>query len=148
IVLLAVDGVGNSEIAERVGVARQTVLTWRARYSGKGLAGLGDAPKPGKPRSVGSARIITETLKPPPKGLGVPHWSTRLLGRRLKIGNSTVARAWRGYGIQPWRTGSFRFSTDPALEAKVVDVVGLYLDPPENAIVLCVDEKSQIQALE
>src|SRR5215470_16732419 len=76
IVLLAVDGVGNSEIAERVGVARQTVLTWRARYSGKGLAGLEDAPKPGKPRSIDSARIITETLKPPPKSLGVTHWSS------------------------------------------------------------------------
>jgi transposase len=148
IVLLAADGAGNTEIAERVGVARQTVLTWRARYRDRGLAGLDDIPKPGKPKQIDPAAIITATLKPPPKSLGVTHWSTRLLGARLKVGNSTVAKAWRAYGIQPWRTGSFRFSTDPMLEAKVVDVVGLYLDPPENAVVLCVDEKSQIQALE
>jgi transposase len=148
IVLLAADGVGNTEIAERVGVARQTVLTWRARYRDGGLAGLEDVPKPGKPKRIDPRRIITETLKPPPKRLGVTHWSTRLLGARLRVGNSTIAKAWRAYGIQPWRAGSFRFSTDPQLEAKVVDVVGLYLDPPENAVVLCCDEKSQIQALE
>src|SRR4051794_39330960 len=148
IVLLAADGVGNTEIAERVGVARQTVLTWRARYRDRGLAGLEDTPKPGKPRRIDPRRIIAETLKPPPKSLGVTHWSTRLLGTRLKVGNSTIAKAWRAYGIQPWRAGSFRFSTDPELEAKVVDVVGLYLDPPEGAVVLCCDEKSQIQALE
>jgi transposase len=148
IVLLAADGVGNTEIAERLGVARQTVLTWRARYRDGGLAGLEDVPKPGKPKQIDPRRIITETLKPPPKSLGVTHWSTRTLGARLKVGNSTIAKAWRAYGIQPWRAGSFRFSTDPELEAKVVDVVGLYLDPPENAVVLCCDEKSQIQALE
>jgi transposase len=148
IVLLAADGVGNTEIAERVGVARQTVLTWRARYRDRGLVGLDDIPKPGKPRRIDPRRIIAETLKPPPKSLGVTHWSTRLLGARLKVGNSTVAKAWRNHGIQPWRSGSFRFSTDPELEAKVVDVVGLYLDPPEGAVVLCCDEKSQIQALE
>ena len=81
-----------------------------------------------------------------PRKYGVTHWSSRLLGRHLKIGDATVARAWREYGIQPWRAESFRFSTDPLLEAKVVDVVGLYLHPPQNAVVLCVDEKSQIQA--
>jgi transposase len=148
IVLLAAEGVGNTEIAERVGVARQTVLTWRARYRDGGMAGLEDIPKPGKPRRIDPRRIIAETLKPPPKSLGVTHWSTRLLGARLKVGNSTIAKAWRAHGIQPWRAGSFRFSTDPELEAKVVDVVGLYLDPPEGAVVLCCDEKSQIQALE
>jgi transposase len=148
IVLLAADGKSNSEIAERVGVARQTVLTWRARYRDRGRVGLEDIPKPGKPRRIDPRRIIAETLRPPPKGLGVTHWSTRLLGARLKVGNSTIAKAWRAYGIQPWRSGSFRFSTDPELEAKVVDVVGLYLDPPEGAVVLCCDEKSQIQALE
>jgi transposase len=105
-------------------------------------------PKPGKPKQIDPRRIITEKSKPPPKSLGVTHWSTRTLGARLKVGNSTIAKAWRAYGIQPWRAGSFRFSTDPELEAKVVDVVGLYLDPPENAVVLCCDEKSQIQALE
>jgi transposase len=148
IVLLAADGVGNTEIAERVGVVRQTVLTWRARYARGGIDALDDEDRPGRPRTIDQARIITETLKPPPKSLGVTHWSTRLLGARLKVANSTIAKAWRAYGLQPWRTGSFRFSTDPELEAKVVDVVGLYLNPPQNAVVLCVDEKSQIQALE
>jgi transposase len=91
---------------------------------------------------------VTETLKPPPKKLGVTHWSSRLLAARLGIGNATVARAWRDYGVQPWRSETFRFSTDPQLVAKVTDVVGLYLAPPQNAIVLSIDEKSQIQALD
>src|SRR3954453_12214196 len=145
---VAADGVETPEIAEGVGVARQTVLPWRARYRDRGLAGLDDIPKPGKPRRIDPRRIIAETLRPPPKSLGVTHWSSRLLGTRLKVGNSTIAKAWRAHGIQPWRAGSFRFSTDPELEAKIVDVVGLYLDPPEGAVVLCCDEKSQIQALE
>jgi len=88
------------------------------------------------------------TLAPPPKKYGVTHWSSRLLARHLKISDHAVASIWREHGVQPWRSRSFRFSTDPLLEAKVVDVVGLYLDPPENAIVLSVDEKSQIQALD
>jgi len=87
-------------------------------------------------------------LKPPPKKLGVTHWSSRLLAARLGIDNTTVARAWRDYGVQPWRAQTFKFSTDPELVAKVTDVVGLYLAPPENAIVLCVGEKAQIQALD
>jgi transposase/DNA-binding CsgD family transcriptional regulator len=148
IVLLAADGITNTEIAGRCGVTRQTVVTWRARYAAAGVAGLEDERRPGRPREIDPARIITATLTPPPKSLGVTHWSSRLLGARLKVANSTIARAWRDYGIQPWRTGSFRFSTDPQLEAKVVDVVGLYLAPPENAVVLCCDEKSQVQALE
>ena len=147
IVLLAADGVSNTEIAARVGVSRQTVVSWRARYSRSGIAGLSDEPRPGRPRTIDHDRIITETLKPPPKKLGVTHWSSRLLAARLGVANSTVARAWRAYGVQPWRAETFKFSTDPQLEAKVRDVVGLYLDPPEKAIVLCVDEKSQIQAL-
>ena len=84
--------------------------------------------------------IIAATLDPPPDRLGVTHWSTRLLADFLGIGHATVARAWRRYRVQPWRRETFKFSTDPALEAKVRDVVGLYLNPPENAIVLCVDE--------
>ena len=148
IVLLAADGITNTEIAARCGVTRQTVVTWRHRYDDRGIPGLEDVDRPGRPRVIDQARIIAATLRPPPKRLGVTHWSSRLLGDRLKVANSTVAKAWRAYGIQPWRTGSFRFSTDPQLEAKVLDVVGLYLAPPENAVVLCVDEKSQIQALE
>ncbi len=91
--------------------------------------------------------IIAATLDPPPASLAVTHWSSRLLGRHLGIGDATVTRAWRRYGVKPWRRETFKFSTDPELEAKVRDVVGLYLNPPTNAIVLCVDEKSQIQAL-
>jgi transposase len=148
IVLLASDGVSNTEIATRVGTSRPTVIEWRARYERSGLAGLGDQPRSGRPRSVDHNAIITETLTPPPKKLGITHWSSRLLAKELKIGNATVARAWRDYGVQPWRSETFKFSTDPELVAKVTDVVGLYLAPPQNAVVLCVDEKSQIQALD
>jgi transposase len=148
IVLLAADGVSNTAIAELVGVSRPTVIGWRDRYLARGLAGLEDEPRSGRPRRIDHAGIVTATLSPPPKKLGVTHWSTRLLGKHLGISDATVAKAWRDYGIQPWRAASFRFSTDPELVAKVVDVVGLYLAPPENAIVLSIDEKSQIQALE
>jgi len=97
---------------------------------------------------VDQSTIITATLKPPPKSLGVTHWSSRLLAPRLGLHHATVAAAWKAYGVKPWKAETFKFSTDPELEAKVVDIVGLYLNPPENAIVLSVDEKSQIQALD
>ena len=97
---------------------------------------------------IGRPPLCEGAMKPPPKKLGVTHWSSRLLAARLGVSNTTVAGAWRGYGIQPWRCQTFKFSTDPELVAKVTDVVGLYLAPPDNAIVLCVDEKSQIQALD
>ena len=148
IVLLAADGVSNTAIADRVGVSRPTVIGWRERYQASGIVGLADEPRSGRPRSIDHAAIITATLKPPPKRLAVTHWSTRLLARHLGISDATVAKAWREYRVQPWRAESFRFSTDPELVGKVTDVVGLYLNPPENAIVLCVDEKSQIQALD
>ncbi len=148
IVLLAAEGLSNTVIAERVGASRPTVIGWRGRYQARGLAGLEDERRSGRPRSIDHAGIVTATLAPPPKKYGVTHWSTRLLARHLRISDATVAKAWRDYGVQPWRSRSFRFSTDPLLEAKVVDVVGLYLNPPENAIVLSVDEKSQIQALD
>ncbi len=97
---------------------------------------------------IDHSQIVAATLKPPPKKLGVTHWSSRLLGDHLGISNGTVATTWRACGIQPWRCETFKFATDPQLVAKVTDVIGLYLAPPENAIVLCVDEKSQIQALD
>jgi transposase/transposase-like protein len=147
-VLLAADGVSHTEIAELVGVSRPTVISWRQRYERSGLRGLEDQPRSGRPRRIDHDRIITATLRPPPRSLGVTHWSSRLLAARLKVANTTVARAWRDYGVQPWRAQTFKFSTDPELVAKVSDVVGLYLAPPENAVVLCVDEKSQIQALD
>jgi transposase len=148
IVLLASDGVTNTEIAGRVGVTRQTVVSWRARYDRRGLRGLGDEKRSGRPRRIDHRDVVAATLKAPPKKLGVTHWSSRLLARQLGVDNTTIARAWREYGVRPWRVETFKFSTDPELVAKVTDVVGLYLEPPENAIVLCVDEKSQIQALD
>jgi transposase len=148
IVLLAADGVANTRIAELVGATVTTVLSWRERYQAKGLAGLADAPRAGRPRTLDHRAIVAETLKPPPRKLGVTHWSSRLLAERLGISNTSIARAWRAYGIKPWKAESFRFSTDPELVGKVTDICGLYLAPPENAIVLCVDEKSQIQALD
>ncbi len=111
------------------------------------MTGLVDEPRSGRPRTIDHRKIVSETLMAPPKKLGVTHWSTRLLAERLGISDSAVADAWREYGVQRWRSETFKFSTDPELVAKVTDIVGLYLDPPENAIVLCVDEKSQIQAL-
>jgi len=148
IVLAVADGAGTSGAARLVGVSRPTVIKWRDRFIESGIAGLDDEPRSGRPKSVDDAAIIAATLDPPPQRLAVTHWSSRLLAGQLGIGDATVARAWRKYHVQPWRRETFKFSTDPQLEAKVRDVVGLYLNPPEKAIVLCVDEKSQIQALD
>jgi transposase len=151
ILLLAAEGVANIEVADRVGVTRQTVLATRRRYLHGGLDGLPDRPRSGRPQTVRRARraqILATTLNPPPPWLGITHWSTRLLAGELGVSHDTVARVWREYHIQPWRAETFKFSTDPDLVAKVTDVVGLYLNPPERAVVLCVDEKSQIQALQ
>lgn len=148
IVLLGADGQTNEKTAVLVGVSLPTVRLWRRRYLASGLGGLDDSPRPGRPRRVDHRAIVAATLTPPPRRLGVTHWSSRLLAPRLKVSPATVARAWRAYGVQPWRAESFRFSTDPELVGKVTDVVGLYLAPPENAVVLRVDEKSQIQALD
>jgi transposase len=128
-------------------VSRPTVIKWRDRFAADGLAGLEDGARTGRLKKIDDAAIIAATLEPPPEKLGVTHWSSRLLGKHLGIGDATVARAWRKYHVKPWRRETFKFSTDPELEAKVRDVVGLYLYPPQNAIVVCVDEKSQIQAL-
>ncbi|WP_345045380.1 IS630 family transposase [Georgenia daeguensis] len=147
IVLLAADGVGNQVIADRVGVSRPTVNLWRDRYAERGLRGLVDESRTGRPRRVDRAEVIAATLVPPPESLGVTHWSSRLLAARLGLDHSTVAGVWKEFGVRPWKADTFKFSTDPELVAKVTDVVGLYLNPPENAVVLCVDEKSQIQAL-
>jgi hypothetical protein len=147
IVLAVAGGTGVSSTARSLGVSRPTVIKWRDRFVADGLDGLGDLPRSGRPKMIDDAQIIAATLEAPPASLAVTHWSTRLLGKHLGIADATVARAWRAYRVQPWRAGTFKFSTDPELAAKVRDVVGLYLDPPRNAIVLCVDEKSQIQAL-
>jgi transposase len=156
IVLLAADGVPGLEIAERVGCSEPTVIRWRSRFAEHGLAGLTDEPRSGKPPTIPRSvrdEILSITLTEPPAELGITHWSSRLLAARLRrdgkpVSHATVARVWQQFGIQPHRSGTFKFSTDPELDAKVRDIVGLYLDPPAKAIVLCVDEKSQIQALD
>lgn len=125
IVLLAADGMSNTAIAEVVGASRPTVIGWRERYAERGIAGLVDLPRAGRPRTIDHAAIVRATSTPPPAKLGISHWSTRLLARQLGISDATVAQGVACYGIQPWRSRSFRFSTDPQLEAKVVDVVGL-----------------------
>jgi transposase len=148
IVLLAADGVPVKDIVERVGVSKPTVIGWKKRYAAEGLGGLEDRPKPGRPKRVDDVEVVLATLEPPPERLGVTHWSSRLLADQLGISHVWVGKIWKKWGLQPWRTETFKFSTDPELEAKVRDVVGLYLNPPENAIVLSLDEKSQIQALD
>ena len=161
IVLLSADGLAGPEIAGRVGCTEPTVIKWRRQYAEGGLAGLEDAPRPGGPKKVLTDEVISEilsaTVTPPPQALaaqGVTHWSSRRLAdwlrrtRRLEVSHDSITRLWRRFCLQPHRTEGFKFSTDPQLEAKVRDVVGLYLHPPENAVVVCVDEKSQCQALE
>src|SRR5215207_3360130 len=148
IVLLAAEGVSNTEIARRVGVSRPTVIGWRDRYTAGGVAGWDDHDRPGRPIQVDEIAIVVTTVAEPPERLGVTHWSARLLADHLDCSFATIARVWRKWDLQPWRTTTFKFSTDPELDAKVRDIVALYLDPPERAVVLCVDEKSQIQALD
>jgi transposase len=148
IVLLAAQGLPNAEIARRVGVSGPTVLSWRNRYQDGGIAALADAPRSGRPPVHDEVDVVVATLEPPPEKLGVTHWSARLLGRHLGISFATVARIWRKWKLQPWRVETFKFSTDPELEAKIRDVVGLYLNPPDKAVVVCIDAKSQVQALD
>jgi transposase len=148
IVLLAADGAGTNEIVSRVGVSKPTVIAWKKRYAAEGISGLDDRAKPGRPAQVDEVAVVLATLEPPPGKLGVTHWSSRLLAGQLGISNVWVARIWRKWGLQPWRRETFKFSTDPQLEAKIRDVIGLYLNPPDKAVVLSVDEKSQIQALD
>jgi transposase len=148
IVLLADEGVGTNEIVKRVGVSKPTVIAWKRRYAAEGIAGLEDRPKPGRPAQVDEVAVVLATLEPPSEKLGVTHWSSRLLAEQLGISNVWVAKIWKRWGLQPWRRETFKFSTDPQLEAKIRDVVGLYLKPPDKAVVLSIDEKSQIQALD
>src|SRR3954469_24927128 len=149
IVLLADEGIGTNEIVARVGGSKATVIGWKKRGAAEGIGGLDDRPKPGRPPVVNEVAVVLATLEAPPAELGVTHWSSRLLAEHLGgISNVWVAKIWRDWKLQPWRSETFKFSTDPELEAKVRDVVGLYLNPPDKAGVLSVDEKSQIQALD
>ena len=148
IVLAAAEGLNNKAISERRLGSEQTVCLWRKRYAEYGIEGLQDKPKPGRPRRLGQdkiAEIVATTMAPP---VGVTHWSARRLARQIGVGKSTVHHIWQVYGLKPHRVETFKFSKDPQLKEKVIDVVGLYLNPPEQALVLSVDKKSQIQALQ
>ena len=149
IVLRAAEGVANERIAAELDVDKMTVLLWRRRFERDRLAGLRDAPRPGRAPIYTRAdrdRVIALTLEPPPDG--TTHWSARRMAARTGISITTVQRIWAAAKLKPHRVETFKFSTDPQLEAKIRDVVGLYLSPPERAIVLSVDEKTQIQALD
>ena len=149
IVLRAAEGASNTEIAREVGVSLPTVGLWRRKFSERGMDGLQTAPRSGRPREVTDdevQRVLAKTLEPPPDG--TTHWSVRRLAAATGISSSTVHRIWRDHKLKPHQVRSFKFSRDPELVAKVTDVVGLYLDPPKGALVLCVDEKTQIQALD
>ncbi len=149
IVLLAADGLNNCDIAEEVGVSRMTVLTWRKRFAARRFDGLHDEPRCGAPRKIGDdkiADVVTQTLEAMPSH--ATHWSTRSMAKASGLSVSSVHRIWNAFSLQPHRSESFKLSTDPQFVEKVRDIVGLYLDPPERALVLCVDEKTQIQALD
>src|SRR5215210_2839828 len=149
IVLAAADGESNPATAEKLRVSRPTVTRWRKRFAAARVDGLLDEPRPGRPRTVTDEqveRLVTETLETTPKD--ATHWSTRSMAAHLGLSQSTVSRVWRAFGLQPHRVESWKLSKDPLFVDKVRDVVGLYLDPPERALVLCVDEKSQIQAVD
>jgi transposase len=148
IVLAAADGGSNTALAQRLGLSITTVRRWRNRFVVDRLDGLLDEPRPGRPRVVGDEQIkalITSTLETPPRD--ATHWSTRSMAEHLGLSQSMVSRVWRAFGLAPHKQDSWKLSKDPLFVEKVRDVVGLYLDPPERAVVLCVDEKTQIQAL-
>jgi transposase len=139
----------NTRVARKLRLTKQTVGKWRNRFLAKRLDGLLDDPRPGAPRTVSDAQVedvVTLTLETKPRD--ATHWSTRAMAARCGLSQTTVARIWRAFGRQPHRTDTFKFSPDPLFVEKVRDIVGLYLDPPARALVLCVDEKSQIQALD
>ena len=142
-------GATNAGVARALGVSRPSVTTWRARFAAHRLDGLVDVPRPGAPRQVGDEqieRLIALTLETQPEG--ATHWSTRAMARRAGLSQTMVSRVWRAFGLQPHRQETFKLSSDPAFVDKVRDVVGLYMAPPDRALVLCMDEKPQIQAVE
>jgi transposase len=149
IVLACAKGPSNSEVAEELGISRATVGKWRSRFIERRLDGLLDEPRPGTPRTIGDddvERVVTMTLESKPKN--ATHWSTRGMAKAAGMSQTAISRIWRSFGLQPHRSETFKLSEDPYFIEKVRDVVGLYMAPPEHAIVLCVDEKSQVQALD
>src|ERR1700752_4933788 len=148
IILECAGGANNAAVAAKLRTTGFTVGLWRNRFIAEGVVGLGDEPRPGAPREIGDEKVeqvVRLTLEKTPKG--ATHWSSRMLAARPGLSQSTISRIWRAFGLKPHRTESFQLSTDPLLIDKVRDIVGLYLDPPHDALVLCGDEKSQIQAL-
>ncbi len=148
IILMSADGLTNGEVAERVSCVVSTVTKWRKCWFEDGLDGMSDAPRSGPPRTVTDEKVeevIALTLETKPKG--ATHWSTRSMSGRVGMSKDSVARIWRAFGLKPHRSETFQLSSDPFFVDKVRDVVGLYMNPPANAVVLSVDEKSQIQAL-
>jgi len=149
LVLLAAQGVANAVIAQQLGLSYQSVSVWRQRYLKQGLRGLHDELRPGRPRSISDekvAALVRKTLATPPKD--GTHWTVRSMAKHIQLSGPTVYRIWHAFGLQPHRQRHFKLSTDPFFIEKVRDIVGLYLNPPDKAMVLCVDEKSQIQALD
>jgi transposase len=150
IVLLAADGLMNMEIAERLGTAKKTVSLWRTRFAERRLEGIErDATRPGRKASISQTvvrKILAKTTRETPAG--ATHWSTRTMAKEVGVSHATVQRVWSANGLKPHLVRTFKVSNDPRFAEKLVDVVGLYLNPPDHAIVLCVDEKSQIQALD
>lgn len=150
IVLGAADGRSVNGLAQDLGVSRPTVLLWRRRYGEAGVDGLlKDAPRPGRKKRISSQKIeaiVNATLHKKPKD--ATHWSTRMMARAQGVSEATVRRIWKGHGLRPHRVKTFKLSRDPEFVSKLRDVVGLYLNPPDKALLLCVDEKSQIQALD
>lgn len=148
IILGCAGGLSNTAVAKKLRTSGFTVGFWRNRFIAEGIVGLGDEPRPGAPREIGDDRIervVRLTLEKTPKG--ATHWSSRMLAAKTGLSQSTISRIWRAFGLKPHRTEGFQLSSDPLLVDKVRDIVGLYMEPPHHALVLCVDEKSQIQAL-
>jgi len=149
VVLMAADGASNTAIAQKLDLSQQSVCLWRKRYLQHGIQGLHDELKPGRPRTISDERVaalVKRTLKTKPKD--GTHWTLRTIARGTHFSHMTVHRIWRAFGLQPHRQKHFKLSTDPFFVEKVRDIIGLYVSPPQNAVVLGVDEKSQIQALE
>jgi putative transposase len=149
IVLMSAEGISNTAIAARLGLSGNTVGKWRSRYLAEGIQGLYGEVRPGRPRSISDEKVATlirKTLKTKPRD--GTHWSVRTMAESSGLSKSTVHRLWNAFGLQPHRQRHFKLSTDPFFVEKVRDIAGLYLNPPDNALVLCVDEKSQIQALD
>jgi len=149
IVLMAAEGATNSEIAQKVYLSAQSVCKWRQRYLQQGISGLHDELRSGRPRSISDeevATVVRKTLKTKPED--GTHWTIRSMAKETNLSRPTVHRVWKAFGLQPHRQRHFKLSTDPFFVEKVRDIVGLYLNPPDKAMVLCVDEKSQVQALD